>query len=79
MYGGHWSVGDVLFVFFVLLFIIAFVLVWSVVTRKDCELEQNRANVLRAQLLTLLAIAGGVLVWVTYRKELTGAVQHLLA
>lgn len=79
MYGDHWSWGDVLYIFLILMFIISFVLVWVVVTRRDCTIEQERANVIRAQLLTLLTIATGFVVWLAYRMELKTAVSGLLA
>ena len=74
----HWTTSDCLGVFLVVLFVIALVLVLSVVTKKDCEIEADRANTIRAQLLALLAIALGVLVLVSQRHELGHAVRHLL-
>jgi hypothetical protein len=79
MYGDHWSTSDILFIFTVLLVILAFVLVLVVVTRKNCEVEQERANVIRAQLLALLAIAFGVMVFLLQRKELAESVRHFIA
>ena len=73
-----WTVSDVLALFLLVLFVIALVLVLSVVTKKDCEIEADRANTLRAQLLTLLAVALGVVVLVAQRHELQHAVHHLM-
>ena len=74
----NWSVSCALSVFLVVLFVIALVLVLSVVTKKDCEIEADRANTIRAQLLTLLSVALGVLVLVSQRHELASAVHTLL-
>ena len=74
----HWTTSQALSVFLVVLFVIALVLVLSVVTKKDCEIEADRANTIRAQLLTLLSVALGILVLVSQRHELAGAVKHLL-
>ena len=74
----HWTCSDALSIFLVVLFVIALVLVLSVVTKKDCEIEADRANTIRAQLLALLTIGLGVLVLVSQRHELAGAVKHLL-
>ena len=73
-----WTCSNALSVFLVVLFVIALVLVLSVVTKKDCEIEADRANTIRAQLLTLLSVALGVLVLVSQRHELASAVHHLL-
>ena len=74
----HWTTSQALSVLLVVLFVIALVLVLSVVTKKDCEIEADRANTIRAQLLTLLSVALGVLVLVSQRHELSAAVSHLL-
>ena len=73
-----WTCSATLSVFLVVLFIIALVLVLSVVTKKDCDIEADRANTIRAQLLALLSIALGVVVLVSQRHELASAVSHLL-
>ena len=73
-----WTCSAALSIFLIVLFVIALVLVLSVVTKKDCEIEADRANTIRAQLLTLLAVALGLVVLVSQRHELAGAVQHLL-
>ena len=73
-----WTCSAALSIFLVVLFVIALVLVLSVVTKKDCEIEADRANTIRAQLLTLLSVALGVLVLVSQRHELASAVSHLL-
>ena len=73
-----WCFSAALGVFLVVLFVIALVLVLSVVTKKDCDIEADRANTIRAQLLTLLTVALGVLVLVAQRHELGHAVRHLL-
>lgn len=74
----NWGVSSALAIFLVVLFIIALVLVLSVVTKRDCEIEADRANTIRAQLLTLLSVALGILVLVSQRAELAHAVQHIL-
>jgi heme/copper-type cytochrome/quinol oxidase subunit 3 len=73
-----WTVSDVLSLLLIVLFVIAFVLVMSVVTRKECDIEADRSNTIRAQLLTLLAIALGTVVLVSQRYQLQHAVQHLM-
>ena len=73
-----WTVADILSLFLIVVFVIALVLVLSVVTKKSCELEADRANTIRAQLLTLLAIAMGVLVLCAYRTQLSDAVHNLM-
>ena len=73
-----WTTSCALSIFLVVLFVIALVLVLSVVTKKDCEIEADRANTIRAQLLTLLAVALGLVVLVSQRHELSSAVSHLL-
>ena len=74
----NWTCSAALSVFLVVLFIIALVLVLSVVTKKDCDIEADRANTIRAQLLALLSIALGIVVLVSQRHELASAVSHLL-
>ena len=74
----HWSTSDVLAVFLVLLFVVALVIILSVVTKRDSELECDRANTVRGNLLALLAIAAGVLVLVSQRFELQSAVKSLM-
>ena len=72
------TTSNCLSIFLVVLFVIALVLVLSVVTKKDCDIEADRANTIRAQLLTLLSVALGILVLVSQRHELAGAVHSLL-
>ena len=74
----NWTTSCALSIFLVVLFVIALVLVLSVVTKKDCEIEADRANTIRAQLLTLLAVALGLVVLVSQRHELSHAVHTLL-
>jgi len=73
-----WSVSDVLALFLVVLFVVSLVLVLSVVAKKDCDVEADRSNTIRAQLLTLLTIGLGSLVLVSQRHQLQHAVQHLM-
>lgn len=75
----HWSVSAVLALFLVLLFVVSLIIVLALIVKQNCDLEADRANVLRAQLLTLLAVALGVLVLVSYRVELSDAVHNLMA
>ncbi len=72
------STSGALSILLVVLFVVAFVLVLAVVTRKDCDIEHERANTIRAQLLTLLAVALGVVVLVSQRHELSCAVKHMM-
>ena len=73
-----WSTSSALSLLLVVLFVVALVLVLSVVTKKDCDIESDRANTIRAQLLTLLAVALGVVVLVSQRHELSCAVKHMM-
>ncbi len=72
------TVSVVLAMFLLLVFLIALILTLSVVTKKDCEIENDRPNTIRAQLLLFLAVAMGVVVLVSQRYELTHAVKHLM-
>jgi hypothetical protein len=74
----NWGCSSALSIFLVVLFVIALVLVLSVVTKRDCEIEADRANTIRAQLLTLLCFALGVVVLVSQRNELAWAVHSLM-
>lgn len=73
-----WTVSTVLALFLLLVFVIALILTLSVVTKKDCEIENDRPNYIRAQLLLFLAVAMGVVVLVSQRYELSHAVKHLM-
>jgi heme/copper-type cytochrome/quinol oxidase subunit 3 len=73
-----WTVSTVLALFLLVVFLIALILTLSVVTRKDCDIENDRANTIRAQLLLFLAVAMGVVVLVSQRYELSHAVKHLM-
>ena len=73
-----WGVSSVLALLFVLVLVISLILVLSVVAKKDSELEADRANTIRAQLLVLLAVALGLVVLVSQRAELSHAVKHLM-
>jgi len=73
-----WSVSAVLALFLLLVFLIALILTLSVITKKDCEIENDRPNTIRAQLLLFLAVAMGVIVLISQRYELAHAVKHLM-
>jgi heme/copper-type cytochrome/quinol oxidase subunit 3 len=73
-----WTVSTVLALFLLLVFLVALILTLSVVTKKDCEIENDRPNYIRSQLLLFLAVAMGVVVLVSQRYELAHAVKHLM-
>ena len=72
------GVSSVLGLLLLLALIVATVLTLSVITKKDSDLEDDRANTVRAQLLLFLAVALGVTVLVSQRYELGHAVKHLM-
>ena len=73
-----WGVSSVLALLLVLAVVIATVLTLSVVTKRDEDVEADRANTIRAQLLLLLAIGVAGLVLVSQRYELGQAVKHMM-
>ena len=75
----HWSVSSVILLFAVLAFVVALVLTLSVVTKRDCEVEADRANTTRATLLLLVAATVALLTLATQRLELGNAVKTLMA
>ena len=74
----HWSLSDVVLLFAVLAFVIALVLALSVVTKRDCEVEADRANTTRATLLLLVAATVALLTLATQRLELGHVVKSLM-
>lgn len=79
MHAHSWSVSDAILLLAVLAFIVATVLVLSVVTKKDSDIECDRANITRATLLMLTALVVAVLVLAFQRLDLSAAVKHLMA
>ena len=75
----HWNVSDVLSLLLIVVFIIGTALVLSVVTRCDSDIEQDRPNQIRAQLILLVAFVLGVLTLVSQRYDLASSVKHLMA
>ena len=75
----HWSVSQTVLLFAVLAFVVALVLALSVVTKRDCEVEADRANTTRATLLLLVAATVALLTLATQRMELSHAVKTLMA
>lgn len=75
----HWQVSYVVLLLALLAFVTGLVLALSVVTKKDCELESDRANTTRATLLLLAAISLVLLVIAAQRFELGDAVRTLMA
>jgi len=74
----HWSVSSTILLFAVLALVVGLVLALSVVTKRDCEVEADRANTTRATLLLLVSFSVGVLVLATQRLELGHAVKSLM-
>lgn len=62
----------------VIAFLIGLVLTLTVVTKKDSEVEQDRANTTRATLLLLVALVLVFLVVVYQRVELSDSVRDML-
>ena len=75
----YWSVADVIVVFLVLTLVVGLVLTLSVVTKSDDQIESDRPNQIRAQLLLLLAFVLGVLALVAHRYELSSTVKSMMA
>jgi len=79
MHAHSWSVSDALLLLAVLAFILALVLVLSVVVKSDEKIECDRANTTRATLLMLTAFTISILVLAFQRLDLSSAVKHLMA
>ena len=74
-----WSVSSAILLLAVLAFVVALVLSLSVIAKKDCEVEADRANTTRATLLLLVAAVVALLTLATQRLELGHAVKSLMA
>jgi len=79
MHSHSWTVSDAILLLAVLAFVVALVLVLSVVTKKDSDVECDRANTTRATLLMLTSFSIGILVLAFQRLDLSHAVKHLMA
>ena len=79
MHAHSWTVSDAILLLAVLAFIVATVLVLSVVTKSDSGVECDRANTTRATLLMLTAFSIGILVLAFQRLDLSHAVKNLMA
>lgn len=75
----QWTVSSVVLLFALIAVVIGLVLALSVVTKKDGEVEHDRANTTRSTLILLVAIALVMLVVAVQRLELGEAVKHLMA
>ena len=75
----QWSVSSVVMLLAVLALLVGLVLTLAVVAKRDSQVEEERANTIRAQLLLLVAVAVGVLVLATQRLELADSIRHLMA
>lgn len=73
-----WSVASVVLLFALVAFVLGLVISLSVITKRDAEVECDRANTTRATLLLLIAFVIAVLVLVAQRHELSHAVHHLM-
>lgn len=74
-----WTTSSVVLLLAVLAFVIGLILTLSVITKRDCEVEADRANTTRATLLLLVAFTVGILVLALQRLELGHAVKSLMA
>ncbi len=79
MHAHSWTVSDAILLLAVLAFIVAVVISLSVITKKDSDVECDRANTTRATLLLLVALVTSVLVLAFQRLDLSHAVKHLMA
>ena len=79
MHESNWTVTSVVALLGLLAFVIGAILMLSVITKKDCEVEADRANTVRAQLLLLTALVVAVYTLVSQRWELSHAVKSLMA
>jgi len=59
-------------------FVIGAVLALVSVSKRDCELEQDRSNVTRATLFLLVALVISVLILVAQREQLSHEVHSLM-
>jgi len=79
MHSHSWTVSDAILLLAVLAFVVALVLVLSVITQKNSDVECDRANTTRATLLMLTSFSIGILVLAFQRLDLSHAVKHLMA
>ena len=75
----HWGVSHVTMIFALIALIIGVVLMLSIITRKNDEVDCDKANIVRANLLLLTALVLAVFVLVAQRFELSKMVKHLVA
>lgn len=73
------SVSHVLLLLALLAFVTGVVLMLSVISKSDDQVECDRANTTRSTLLLLAAISLVLLVLAAQRFELGDAVKHLMA
>ena len=59
-------------------FVIGAVLALTVVSKRDCELERDRANTTRATLFLLTGLVLSVLILVAQREQLSHEVHSLM-
>ena len=74
----YWSLSSVVLLFALLAFVVGAILMLSVVTKCDDQLENDRANATRANLILLVSVTLALLVLATQRLELGEAVKHLM-
>ena len=79
MHSHSWTVSDAILLLAVLAFVVALVLVLSVITQKNSDVECDRANTTRATLLMLTALTVAALTLAFQRLDLSHAVKHLMA
>ena len=77
MHAGHFSSALILLA--VIAFVAGVILMLSVVTKRDEEVEHDRANTTRSTLLLLTSFTLAILVLVYQRHELADSVKHMLA
>lgn len=79
MHAHSWTVSDAILLLAVLAFVVALVLVLSVITQKNSDVECDRANTTRATLLMLTALTVAALTLAFQRLDLSHAVKYLMA
>lgn len=79
MHSHSWTVSDAILLLAVLAFVVALVISLSVITKKDSDVECDRANTTRATLLLLVALTVSILTLAFQRLDLSHAVKNLMA
>lgn len=74
----HFHLSHCLILVAFIAFVIGAVLALTVVSKKDCELERDRANTTRATLFLLVSFTLAIFILVSQREELSHEVHALM-